>query len=363
MRSLLNIECQDYHIIKAIVAIKDIDTIDLSSFENSLKEITRSESFKDHLIKWKIIIPFEITLNKRYLSVNGFTFKVLSYSTLKKNYPLQYNIYYKKQKFEIRRIENQKCKYLIIDLDGSSLYRAWKSIEPTFNLLRGLLDFILAYNAWSFFTVLQARTMIPHPKTVFGISSESSFEFLNFLVQNESKQQVEISFKQRKSFEKYLHFLQKSGKKNSINDLLSDIFRLYSQAMDENDLQYGFLKFWQIAETIALADPNGPSAGSIKNRITFLTGPTPDFDLSLYIDKLSAKRNELVHKGIDDIEETDFNILKSICERAIVWLYVNRSNFKTINHLEQYYNSKDINDSKIDAAIDTLIYIKKQRKK
>ncbi len=131
--------------------------------------------------------------------------------------------------------------------------------------------------------------------------------------------------------------------------------------MDENDFQYGFLKFWQIAERMALSDPNGPSTDSIKKIITYFTDPTPEFDLSPYIEKLSEKRNDLVHRGIENIEEADFNILKSICERGIQWLYFNRFNFKTLKHLEVFYNSKDLNESEIKATIDTLNYITKQR--
>jgi hypothetical protein len=363
LRSLLKIECRDYHIIKAVVAIKDIDTIDLSSFENSLKEITHSESIKDHLVKWKIIIPFDINPKKRNFTVNGITFKILSYSTIRKYYPLEFHHYYKELKLETRKIENKKSKYLVVDSDGSSLYRAWKGIEPTFNLLRGLFDFLLSFNSWTFFSTSHIRTKIPHPQTVFGMSSESHADFLDFLVQKSDHKQVEITSKIKLSFEKYLRVLKKRAIKNSFNELLSDIFRLYSSAMEENDLQYGFLKFWQIAERLALTTPNGISSDTIKKRITYFTDPTPEFDLSPYIDKLATKRNELVHRGIEDVEETDFNILKSICERAIVWLFVNRNNFKTINHLESFYTSKSLSKTEIKATIDTLTFIKKQRSK
>ena len=85
--------------------------------------------------------------------------------------------------------------------------------------------------------------------------------------------------------------------------------------------------------------------------------------MSPYIEKLSIKRNKLVHRGIDEIEESDFNILKSICEKAIVWLYSKRRNFNTLHHLELYYTSKDFDQNKIKATIETMSYIKKERKK
>jgi hypothetical protein len=206
------------------------------------------------------------------------------------------------------------------------------------------------------------RTKVPHPETIFGISSDSKQEFLKFLILKSKPGQLEFKTPQIPGLNKYLNVLKKKPKDNSLLDLISDIFRLYSQAMEEYDLQYGFLKFWQIAERIALSDPCGPSANTIKKRIIYFTNPTPEFDLSPYIERLSTKRNKLVHSGIDEIEESDFNILKSICERAIVWLYTRRMNIKTIHHLELFYTSKDFDQNKIKATLETLTYLNKERK-
>ena len=208
----------------------------------------------------------------------------------------------------------------------------------------------------------QVRTKIPHAQTIYGISSVSQIGFLDFHVQKLSRKQSEINPEAKQKFEKYSEVLRKKHKKNSINELLSDIIRLYNQAMEEDKLYYGFLKFWQIAERIAITSPYGTSNDTIKNRILFFTKPTPGFDLSSYIDDLSKKRNELVHRGIDDIEENDFNILKSICEVAIEWLFFNRKVIKTINHLEFFFSLKSLSENEIKASADTLNYIKRQRR-
>lgn len=363
LRSLLSYDCLDYHIIKAITSISDITQINLKTFEDSIKQITKSEKLRDHLTKWKILIPLEVVLRKRQIKINGLTFNVISYKTLKKTYPTEYYLYFQGQKLQTEKIENRKCRYLVIESNGSSLYNAWKNIEPTFNVLRGLFEFILSYGQWTFFTIPNFRTMVKHPETVYGISSDSKQEFLKFILLKTKPGLIEFKKNQIPGLNKYLNVLKKKPKENSLINLISDIFRIYSQAMEEYDLQYGFLKFWQMAERIALSDPGGPSASTVKKRLTFFTNPTPDFDMTPYIEKLSIKRNKLVHRGIDDIEESDFNILKSICERAIVWLYSKRRNFITLHHLELYYTSKDLDQNKINATIETLAYIKKERKK
>ncbi|MBN1618260.1 hypothetical protein JW887_02860, partial [Candidatus Dojkabacteria bacterium] len=333
LKSLLRLQCKETHIIQSIASIEDLSTLNLASFEASLKDITQSESLRDKLTNWKIIIPFEIILKKRHVSVNGLDFKILSYSKIKAEYPLEFNRFYKGKLVATSKIENRQCKYLVVESTGYSLYRAWKAIEPTYNLLRGLLDYAILYNTWKILSMPQVRTKIPHAQTVYGISSVSQIGFLDFHVQKLSRKPSEINPEAKQKFEKYSEVLRKKHKKNSINELLSDIIRLYNQALEEDKLYYGFLKFWQIAERIAITNPYGTSNDTIKKRILFFTQPTPGFDLTTYVDDLSKKRNELVHRGIDEIEENDFNILKSICEVAIEWLFFNRRVIKTINHL------------------------------
>ncbi|HOK25072.1 MAG TPA: HEPN domain-containing protein [Bacteroidales bacterium] len=363
LRSLLKYECKDYHIIKAIIEINNIENVTLKDFTEALKRITSSESIKDHQVKWEIIVPFYINIRKRQLKINGYTIKIVSYSTLKKKYPLSYYHYFKDQILETKKIENRKCKYLLVKVDGFSIFRAWKTIEPTFNLLRGLAEFVVSYNTWTFFSRPKIKADIPHPKFVFGVADKLRPTYIEFAEQEAIPKNLTLNTKQMRSLEKYLKLFQKKPAKNTINDLLADVFRLYCQAMDENNLSYCFLGFWQIAERISLSDPNRPSSEIIKKRLAFFTNSKSDFDLSPYIRRLYVKRCDLVHKGIDEIEETDFNILKSICEFSIVWLYTNRLMYKSINHLETFFSSKDLGNDNINAAIQILNYIKKQRKK
>jgi len=129
LKSLLKLQCEETHIIQSIASIEDLSTLNLTSFEASLKDITQSESLRDKLTNWKIIIPFEIILKKRHVSINGLDFKILSYSKIKADYPLEFNRYYKGKLVATSKIENRKCKYLVVESTGFSLYRAWKAIE------------------------------------------------------------------------------------------------------------------------------------------------------------------------------------------------------------------------------------------
>lgn len=363
LRSLLKFECSNYHIIKAITNIGNIEDITLIDFTKSLKRITLSESTKDHEVTWEIIVPLPISIRKRQLKINGYTIKIISYSTLRKKHPLSFHKYFNDQALETKKIDCRKYKYLIVNADGFTLYRAWKTFESTYNLFRGLANFIVSYNTWSFFSWPKIKADLSYPKYIFGITKKLGPTYIEFEVQESPPKNIIINTKQIRNLEKYLKLFQKKPDKNTINDFLADIFRLYCQAMDENTLSYCFLGFWQIAERIASSDLNRPSSELIKKRLTFFTNSNSEVDLSPYLDTLFYKRCNLVHKGIDEIEESDFNILKSICEYIIVWLYSNRLRYKTIYHLETYFSSKDVGNDNINAAIQTLNHIKKQRKK
>jgi hypothetical protein len=102
LRSLISYDCLDYHIIKAITSIQDIGQINIKRFEDSIKEITRSEKLRDHLTKWKIIIPLEVVLRKRQIKINSITFQLISSRLLRKNILL--NI------MRISKIRNYKLK-------------------------------------------------------------------------------------------------------------------------------------------------------------------------------------------------------------------------------------------------------------
>ena len=178
LRSLLNLECEDYHIRKAIINIEDINKIDIQSFEDIINNIVKNDLEKDQQRTWQIIIPFEVNFNRKVITINGIRFNILSFSTLRKKFTLEYYQFFRNEKIDTKEIEDKKCKYLLVESRGRTLYNAWKRIEPTFGVIRGLLDFGLSYNQWKAVFILESRTKIPYPETVFGTSTSSEPSFL-----------------------------------------------------------------------------------------------------------------------------------------------------------------------------------------
>ena len=58
------------------------------------------------------------------------------------------------------------------------------------------------------------------------------------------------------------------------------------------------------------------------------------------INALIDKRNNLVHHGIDQINENDLNFIKSLCEISIVWILQNHEKIPTEKHLEYFFKYK-----------------------
>jgi len=142
---------------------------------------------------------------------------------------------------------------------------------------------------------------------------------------------------------------------DSIEFFLSDLFRLYSEAMDENLFSNSYLRFWQVLEKISMSEPRG-SSNEFKNRMQFFLREAYPIDMINYFDLLIKKRNELVHRGIDNIEIADISLLKNLSEKIILWLYNNRKIIKTTKHLESYYSA--INRNNLDLSISSKMMLK-----
>lgn len=362
VRSLIDIDCDDIHVLKTLQLGDEKSLIDKDYFEKTLKEVISDPEVKDEKTTWEIIIPFEIRTSFKELNLNSTKFQIINFKTLKSNFPTLYYYSFQGQIIESKEINNSKIKYLVVESKGSTLLKAWKRIEPSFSILRGIIDFNLSYNRWITYFKPEERTSIPHPEVIFGISKSKENTFLTFMTQHKNSNIKTLTLKDNPYFRKLINFLSSSYKGKSTQELLSDIFRLYSKAMDEADLPYCYLIFWQIAERISLADQGGTINEQVKRKLLFYTEPNDEYNLKSYFDKLSTKRNKLVHRGIDIIEESDLNILKSICDYAILWIFKNRKSIKSINHLESFYMLRDKSSTELSTYSDIVNFIKKNRK-
>lgn len=124
-----------------------------------------------------------------------------------------------------------------------------------------------------------------------------------------------------------------------------------------------FLGLWNIAEAICLSEEFGGESKKVAKRLAWF-GKNIGLVSSGYtniLDSLSNKRNNLVHKGISDIDDDDINHLKFAIDTALLWLYKSLSKLKTISHLSHYYRLRDLNKSDLTAINETISIINKLR--
>ena len=247
-------------------------------------------------------------------------------------------------------------KYLILSSKGATIDVAWKKVEPQFKTLKGIYDFCISYKSWTLLNSnKQARTKIPHPKYVFGFSDSGAASYIEFIINDCQKKSDPLKKNEILIFNQIIQFLKHNPAIDSIEFFLSDLFRLYSEAMDENLFSNSYLRFWQLLEKISLPEPRG-SFNELKNRIHFFLREAYYIDITNYFESLIKKRNELVHRGIDNIEIADISLLKNLSEKMILWLYNNRKIITTTKHLESYYNS--VNKKNMDLMISSKMMSK-----
>lgn len=362
LRSLIGIDCSDHQIIEALSKISKDSDINLTDLISAIKLKVELDEKANESALWNIVVPFDAPIGKRKITINGCVFILQNYSSLKKYKTKEYSLHAGDSLYPIR-IERNSRRYLILSSKGATINFAWKSVEPQFKTLKGIYDFCVSYNSW---TILnsnkQARTKIPHPKNVYGLSNSGVATYIEFIVNECQKKTNPLKKNENIIFNQLIQFLKYNPAIDSIEFFLSDLFRLYSEAMDENLFSNSYLRFWQLLEKISLFEARG-SFNELKNRVQYFLKEAYDVDLANYFELLIKKRNELVHRGIDNIEIADISFLKNLSEKIILWLYNNRKIIITTKHLESYYNSVNKNNMDLMISSKMMVKILRHRKK
>src|SRR4030042_3896352 len=106
LRSLLDIECNFSHIIKAIKQTKTLSNFNVVDFINIIRSYIDKEEELDRITVWKIIVPLDIEINKKQIRINETEFQILKYSSLKDFVKYDYFTYASDDKFRPLKIKN-----------------------------------------------------------------------------------------------------------------------------------------------------------------------------------------------------------------------------------------------------------------
>ena len=111
------------------------------------------------------------------------------------------------------------------------------------------------------------------------------------------------------------------------------------------------LGLWQLAEALTLARSFGGQTDKVVDHLAWhlqrvdLKGSGLQWTLK----RIAEKRNEIVHRGIQEADLHDLNFLKLACELALIWLISQRDSLPTAASVEEFYRLRSANQQKLQA--------------
>jgi hypothetical protein len=263
-------------------------------------------------------------------------------------------------------VRNIPPVFLISSSKGDTWLKAWERIGPAFDTMRGLLELSLGRGGWRLTNHHHPRRQIAHPLWMIIQGEDKSLLGANFQTEDKGEETyLKLSRGQFDVIKQNAIIIQKEPEDGSTLSTIVDCLRIYSQAMDAHFDYACFLGLWQLAEAIAISETVGGDTGKVAGRISWHSERIglKSSGYKYILSSFGKKRNDIVHRGIHDINIEEVNILKIICEKALMWLINEHKNLPTKQHLNEFYNLRDSNQAKLSALNDSINYIKQNRTK
>jgi hypothetical protein len=309
--------------------------------------------------KWRFFTPIDIEVDTKVrrpvrVSVSGRAWFFITYKSLERFIGKTTLRRASLDIFHNRKVDMNYGTFLSGICEASTWKEAWLSLEPSFDLLRGWIEFTLGFGGYRILSSDQgARRMVPHPPWVIGKTEHGKATGVSFILEEQPPRRKPFRFDQ-KVFDilaKNAKSLPNSTDEKSIDALLESVIRLYGQAV-EAQLNYScLLGLWQIAETIAQpVNPTGDTS-RIATRLAAL-GEGQGWWASAWrysLGHLAKQRNAIVHRGMRNISDRDVALLKIVVDHAISWLYGVRRDLPTRQHLEYYYSNATLSATNLAA--------------
>ncbi len=336
-------------------------------FENRIANVTTAKK-----TEWVFVIPLMINFSDEFafpIKMKFFNQMIFisKWSSLAKRFGKK-RINTLLTKNSLSKNINTYKTAIVLTSYGSSGYNAWQKVDFTFDAFRGIMEFSYLYNTISLSLGRNAsKGVFPLAGHIWGLCEDLSVDedLIFFLTADECKPKVHVIRKKNWSSVLYLVQLIKNiPAKNSINELLANCFRLYGQSVNHNFAHLILLGLWQIAEELSCSMPGQTKTETICQRLAKHSPYNFSEDISIkLLQIISKKRNDIVHRGINEANENDVNILKTFCDSNIAWLVnlvANNKLNKKID-LENYYSHYTQSDNHLKSIVSTINYIQETR--
>lgn len=329
----------------------------IANFENIYEQRV---NFHNSVFSYDIYFPLYLNFPKRKFKIHDLTVDKVPFKKIYKFFSRD-NLINAVTKagvsnFNLNTIPIHALNFTIT---ANNKIEAWHKISDQFSQLRGIIDYSLLSDQINYTFGTFSRTKNDHPQWgLFRNTNNNTSEFITFRVAKDPrKSNHKLTQKQNEKFHTLQKILRIKPESDSSINVLADCLRLYGQAMESVHNHNCFLSLWQLAESLTRSEISGGQTKKVLDRLKWhSTSHTSirKLDISLSLQELSTKRNELVHKGIDRIENYDINLLKTFCDLGIKWLFQTHKKLKTINHLDEFYRLRTSPDKVKKAIVETV---------
>lgn len=365
--SIINIELNDGEIQHILGLMYKKHWSSLEKFEKCANDYLRTRNIRNKKsnTKWRILLPISIEISDDVsLPIRMYTLGYNYYLIAKKSAEKHVGKNILKNHIERGSYWNINIPhpkyYLSTIVEGVNTNLAWDIAIPSFDTLRGLLEYSYSSGRWNrpFGARILKRHSVPHPLWVI-IDSKDTSQLFHFETEAENKRKDVVL--NRKVLDKYYsyaeHFKRRTSRGSTL-EILSDALRLYSQALDQREDHLCFLGFWQMAETLVLSRNFGGDTKEVCRRIAWHGSRLKMMGTGIRNTLLAfaRKRNDIVHKGIHSVTDEDVNIIKTICEISFEWMISNYSNIPSNAHLDEFYRITKYNKDEIKRIMNLMNY-------
>ncbi len=320
---------------------------------------------------WKIFIPIAMELHPDlelplHLKMLGVTFKFMTLQQVDKHLSSAVRQQIRDPNYIKLHTgaTNKKTPDLFwyISVNAQSFDEAWNAISPALDALRGNIEMCLnLYRMRILGSRPSARRVFPQSLWMLCQKDKNEPHWRYFI-----NDEVLDAKPHKLSKENFLAIVQnckpliKTPSEESTLSVISDCFRLYSQAMDARFPYDSFLGFWQVIEGVVQSESLGGDTKKVIGRVHWhhrrYKLASSGFRETLL--DLAELRNDLVHRGLRDVTEDQVNFAKFAAEAALTWLFYVCKFLPTKLHLEQFYKLKDVSPQQLKIIQETLNYIK-----
>lgn len=341
LQSMSNDHIGEYEVLSILRLMKREKKESVESFEEIWTKVSKERDQRE----WTLFVPIDIKLPKRKIYLGSYFIEVSNPSKdlIKEGLPVYLHNQREKAKFDLSKYH---LKFTTTELN---IVLAWKSVEPFYNALIGLIDFIQNQNVFHYIGK-NKRSHQKKPSYIIGLSSVGDYFHRVDEYSSKREKGKELDKVEKQQFKSIITLLKGDKPKGSIDELIIDALRLYHEAMASRYKDTVFIRLWQIAEAITLSENTGGKTDKVIARLKwhFNNEEIPGNNIDFTLQGLKKKRNTLVHKGIDEVDSDDINALKSLCDSAIEWLIKNRKKIENKNQLELFYEYRTISKKRIE---------------